>query len=105
MQPKQMEGQAMFRTFGRYIPKLEDATCYLFYLDPDTGKYLLHALNDSIWPTWLYVGMWTDGELCWFGSQFKKPRLQKVCQTDVPEEVRNVLVAKIQEKIRQWLAC
>jgi len=96
----------MFRTFGRYIPKLADSTCYLFYFDPDTSKYWLHALNDNIWPTWLYVGMWTDGEACRFGSQFKKPpRLQKVCQFDVPDEVRNVLVAKIQEKIRQWLAC
>jgi hypothetical protein len=90
----------MLGPFDRYIPKTEFAA-FLFYRDPETGKYFLHALNDRLWPMWLYVGLWTDGENYWYGSRFieQKRKLQKVDRDSVPESVQKKLIAKIREKI------
>jgi hypothetical protein len=84
----------MLGPFDRYIPKTEFAA-FLFYRDPETGKYFLHALNDRLWP------LWTDGENYWYGSRFieQKRKLQKVDRDSVPESVQKKLIAKIREKI------
>jgi hypothetical protein len=90
----------MLGPFDRYIPKTELAA-YLFYRDPVSGKYYVHALNDRLWPVWLYCGLWTDGESCWFGSRFveQKRKLQKVDRDSVPTDVQEKLIAKIRESI------